>query len=178
MIPFAKVINLWSLYQTSEYIRKHSFQFPTGVIHDQKTVTYLHFLYIMGDIYPPLKGFKMNLDVLKEITTNNPEILEQSAKDNGLNEITIVDIDGRAVKSGYNKLTTSEKKQFDNCIKPLIENIQCPGYKHELDEVGRECESILNDDDLLEYYQHGKYCESCEAQASADAHSKESIMRD
>lgn len=42
-----------------------------------------------------------------------------------------------------------------------------------------ECPNVLDDDDLVEFYQNdGKYCESCEAQASADAYSKESFFRD
>ena len=61
----------------------------------------------------------------------------------------------------------------------MIEDVQCSGYTHECEEVPRECEAILDDEDLVEYYQQqGKYCESCEAKASADAHSKELFMRD
>ncbi|PKG68293.1 MULTISPECIES: hypothetical protein [Pseudoalteromonas] len=121
----------------------------------------------------------MNLEALKEISTNNPEILEQSARDNKADEKTIVGIASFAAENGYEKLSDSQKYYFDNCIRPLIEDVQCSGYTHEFEEVHRECEATLDDEDLVEYYQEqGKYCESCEAQASADAHSKESFMRD
>jgi hypothetical protein len=121
----------------------------------------------------------MNLEALKEINTNNPEILEQSARDNNTDESTIVGIALFAANNGYEKLTSSQKYHFDNCIRSLIEEVQCSGYNHEFEENPRECGATLDDEDLVEYYQQdGKYCESCEAQASADAHSKESFMRD
>lgn len=121
----------------------------------------------------------MNLDALKEINTNNPEILEQSARDNNANESTITGIALFAANNGYDSLTSPQKYHFDNCIRPLIEDVKCSGYNHKFEEVPRECPAILDDDDLVEYYQNdGKYCDSCEGQASSDAHSKESFMRD
>lgn len=121
----------------------------------------------------------MNLHALDEIINNNVEILESSARDNNADENTIVGIAKYAVKHGYDKLSGPQKFHFDNCIRPLIENVQCSGYTHEFEEIHQECHNILDDDDLVEYYQqNGKFCDSCEAQASADAHSKESFFRD
>ncbi|KKA45902.1 hypothetical protein [Salinivibrio sp. KP-1] len=121
----------------------------------------------------------MNLNALKEIVDNQVEILESSARDNGADENTIVGIAKYAIGNGYDKLSSNQKYHFDNSIRHLIENVQCSGYNHEFVEVPRECPNILDDDDLVEYYQDdGKYCESCEGQASADAHSKESFFRD
>jgi hypothetical protein len=121
----------------------------------------------------------LNLDALKEINTNNPEILEESARDNSADESTIVGIAKFAAANGYESLSSPQKFHFDNCIRPLIENVSCSGYNHEFEEAPRVCEAILDDDDLVEYYQNdGKYCENCEGQASSDAHSKESFMRD
>ncbi len=121
----------------------------------------------------------MNLDALKEININNPEILEQLARDNNADESTIIGIALYAANNGYDSLTSAQKYHFDICIRPLVEDVQCSGYNHEFEEILRECSVILDDEDLVEYYQEdGKYCESCEAQASIDAHSKESFMRD
>jgi len=121
----------------------------------------------------------MNLDALKEINANNPEILEQSARDNNTNESTVTGIALFAANNGYASLSPSQKYHFDNCIRSLIEDVQCSGYNHEFEEAPRECSTILDDDDLVEYYQNdGKYCDSCEGQASSDAHSKETFMRD
>ncbi|WP_066018743.1 hypothetical protein [Endozoicomonas atrinae] len=121
----------------------------------------------------------MNLAALDVIIDNNVEMLESSARENKVDETTIVGIAKYAVSNGYDKLSIAQKYHFDNCIKPLIEEVQCPGYTHECDEYQRDCTNILDDDDLVEYYQNARdYCDSCEAQASADAHSKESFFRD
>lgn len=121
----------------------------------------------------------MNLQALKSIIENNVEILEDSARQNKADESTIVGIAKYAAANGYEELSAPQKYHFDNCIRHLIENVQCSGYNHECDENKHECPNILNDEDLVEYYnEQGKYCESCEAQASADAHSKESFFRD
>lgn len=121
----------------------------------------------------------MNLEALKEIIDNNVEILEASARDNNAPEDTIVGIAKYAVNNGYDELSKHQKYHFDNCIRPLIENVRCSGYNHEFEEFPSECHNILNDDVLVEYYQNdGKYCESCEAQAAANAHSKDVFFRD
>jgi len=121
----------------------------------------------------------MNLNALKEIIDNNVEVLKDSARGNKANESTIIGIAQYAISNGYEALSTPQKYHFDNCIRPLIENVKCPGYKHEFEEVPHDCPNILDDDDLVEYYKlDGKYCESCEGQASTDAHSKESFFRD
>lgn len=115
----------------------------------------------------------MNLQALKEIINNNVGILESSARDNNTDENTIVGIAKYAAGNGFEKLSDNQKYHFEKCIRHLIENVQCSGYNHEFEEVPRECPNILDDHDLVEYYQNdGKYCESCEGQASADAHSK------
>ena len=121
----------------------------------------------------------MNLLALKEIIDNNVEILESSAQENDADENTVVGIAKYAAANGYEKLSANQKYHFDNCIRHLIEDVKCPGYTHEFEEVPRDCPNILDDDDLVEYYQNdGKYCESCEGQASADAHTKETFFRD
>ena len=81
--------------------------------------------------------------------------------------------------NGYENLSEAQKYHFDKCIRHLIENVQCSSYNHEFEEILRECPNVLDDEDLIDYYQNdGKYCDSCEAQAADDAHSKESFFRD
>lgn len=121
----------------------------------------------------------MNLQALREIINNNVEILESSAKNTNTDVSTIVGIAKYVIENGVEALSSKQKYHFEKCIRHLIENVQCSGYNHEFEELRRECPNILDDDDLVEYYQNeGKYCESCEAQSSADAHSKESFFRD
>jgi len=121
----------------------------------------------------------MNLHALNEIINNHVEILEDTASQTNTDAATIVGIAKFAVSNGYEKLSHNQKYHFDNCIRPLIENIQCSGYNHEFDESPTECYHILDDSDLVEYYREGyKYCESCQARADSDAHSKEVFMRD
>lgn len=120
----------------------------------------------------------MNLEALKEINKNHPEILEQSAKDNKADASTILGIALFVAENGCEKLSSSQEYHFDNCIRPLIEEVQCSGYTHECEEIPSNCDAILDDEDLVEYYKWGKYCESCEAQASVDAHSKASFFKD
>jgi hypothetical protein len=116
----------------------------------------------------------LNLDALKEINTNNPEILEQSAKDNDSNPETVKGIALFVVKNGYDALTANQKYHFDKSIRPLIENVKCTGYTHEFDEMPSKCSTILNDDDLVKFYQPlGFYCERCQSDESAAAHDRE-----
>ena len=121
----------------------------------------------------------MNLEALKAILKNREEILEESALNNGVNSSVIVGIAKFATVNGYEKLSSPQKYHFDNCIRHLIENVQCYGYTHECEEKHQECHNTL-DDDLVEHYSSidGKYCMRCEAQASADAYTKESFFRD
>ena len=121
----------------------------------------------------------MNLSALKEINQNSPEILNESSRNNKADEAMITGIAAFAAENGYQALREKQKYHFDNCIRPLIEDVQCSGYTHEFDDVKRECNNYLDDEELVEYYRlQGKYCESCEAQESADAHTKESFMHD
>ena len=121
----------------------------------------------------------MNLEALKEINTNNPEILEQSAKDNGSDPEAVKGIALFAADNGYDALSTNQKHHFDNSIRALIEDVQCSGYTHEFDEMPGNCSAILNDDDLVECYQNNEfYCESCQAQSAADAYSKAQFFKD
>lgn len=121
----------------------------------------------------------MNLEALNEIIKNQIEILESSATKHGVDGSVIIGIAKYAVANSYDQLSAPQKYHFDNCIKHLIQDVQCSGYTHELEPVHHECTNILDDDELVEYYQNdGKYCLSCEAQSSADAHSKESFFRD
>lgn len=121
----------------------------------------------------------MNLHALNELVTNNPELLEQSARENNADESTVLGIARFAIGNGYDALSSSQKYHFDNSIRHLIEDVQCSGYTHEFEEYHRECTNILDDSDLVEYYQdqYG-YCESCQAQSDADAHSKATFMED
>ncbi|MEM5503748.1 hypothetical protein WNY81_02710 [Shewanella frigidimarina] len=119
----------------------------------------------------------MNLKALEEIFINHPELLESSANENNVPEQTIFGIAEFAYKNSYEKLSDKQQYHFNNCIRHLIEDVQCSGYNHEYEEEPRECPATLDDDDLVEYYQNdGKYCESCEGQASSDSHSKESFF--
>ncbi|PSW10331.1 hypothetical protein C9J01_19175 [Photobacterium rosenbergii] len=121
----------------------------------------------------------MNLNALNEIVTNSPEILEQSARENKADESVVMGIALFAIGNGYDALSSNQKYHFDNSIRHLIENVQCSGYTHECEEYQQECTNILDDDNLVEYYQEQYgYCESCQGQADADAHSKATFMGD
>jgi hypothetical protein len=92
----------------------------------------------------------MNLHALNEIINNHVEILEDTASQTNTDAATIVGIAKFAVSNGYEKLSHNQKYHFDNCIRPLIENIQCSGYNHEFDESPTECYHILDDSDLVD----------------------------
>jgi hypothetical protein len=121
----------------------------------------------------------MNLQALEEIIENHDQILESSAEANNVDANTVIGIAKFSVRNGFEALSNNQKYHFNNCIRHLIEDVQCSGYTHECEEVSHECVNVLDDDLLVEYYQEqGGYCEGCEAQASADAHSKGSFLRD
>lgn len=69
----------------------------------------------------------MNLQALQEIIQNHVEILEQSAKDKNVSEHVVIGIAKFTATNGYEKLSDNQAYHFDNCIRPLIENVQCPG---------------------------------------------------
>ncbi|AUI88144.1 hypothetical protein BS333_17445 [Vibrio azureus] len=121
----------------------------------------------------------MNLEALKEIIRNHPEILEESARDSGADESVVMGIAKFSSRNGYEVMSEHQKYHFDKSIRHLVEDVQCSGYTHEFEEEHQECLNILDDDDLVEYYQNdGGYCESCQGQSDADAHSKASFMAD
>ena len=121
----------------------------------------------------------MNLYALDFINKNCEELLEQAAAHAAVSEKDIKGIAKFAVANGYDELTPKQKFRFDQVIRPLIENVNCSGYTHELEEQHRECDSILDDDDLVKYYEEqGAFCEGCQGQSDADAHTKATFMRD
>lgn len=121
----------------------------------------------------------MNLEALKEINANCEERLEASAADAGANAEMVKGIALFAANNGYSTLSSNQKYHFDKVIKPLIENVQCAGYRHEFDETPAHCEATIDDERLVECYQSDIfYCEACEGQASADSHTKEKFFLD
>lgn len=121
----------------------------------------------------------MNLDALKEINKNHEELLEESAKNNGSDPEVVKGIALKAASRGYDELSKNQKYHFDNSIRGLIENVQCEGYTHEFDETPSNCEAILKDEELVECYQNDVfYCEQCQGQSAADAHTKEQFFKD
>jgi hypothetical protein len=114
----------------------------------------------------------LNLDALKEINTNHPDILERLAKDNDFK--TVKGIALFVVQKGYDALTDDQKYHFNKSIRPLIENVKCTGYTREFDKMPSDCSTIIDDEDLVKHYQNGEpYCENCQSDESAEAHSKE-----
>lgn len=121
----------------------------------------------------------MNIDALKEINANHQELLEKSAKDNDIDPEATKGIALFVVKNGYDALSGKQKYIFDTAIRVLIENVSCSGYTHEFEDRSRHCDAILDDENLVDYYRtDSTYCESCQAQADADAHTKESFFKD
>jgi hypothetical protein len=121
----------------------------------------------------------MNLDALREINNNCSEVLEQSARNNSVDEEIIKGIASYVVINGYEALSDKQKYHFDNSIRHLIENVRCPGYTHEFEEIKKKCENILDDEVLVDFYKNdGVFCESCQGQSDADAHSKASFFKD
>jgi hypothetical protein len=121
----------------------------------------------------------MNMDALKEIMDNHEGILAESVKINGGDQTVVWGIASYAVKNGYEELSSDQKFHFNNCIKHLIENVQCSGYKGEFEEAPISCGVILDNEDLVEYYQDdGKLCESCEGQSSSESAYKESFFKE
>ena len=109
----------------------------------------------------------MNLEALKVIIKKDPDILEISALENNVDENIIVNLARYVSENGYDKLSNAQQYHFNICIRHLIEDVHCSGYN---DEFG-ECPTILDDKDLVEYYEDdGKFCESCEAEISAEAY--------
>lgn len=127
----------------------------------------------------------MNMEALQEITNNNIEILEFSARDNGDDENVIVAIARNALVVRYTNLSDKDKSHFDDCIRPLIEDVQCGGYSNEIertfpDFVHFECTNTIPDHLLVEYYvtEGEAFCEGCEGEASDFEHSKAMALRD
>ena len=121
----------------------------------------------------------MNIDALREINANCEGRLEASAVDAGSDAEVVKGIALFVAKNGYDALSSNQKYHFDQAIRPLIEAVQCEGYRHEFDETPPHCEATIDDRRLDECYRSNIfYCDACEAQASADAHTKERFFRD
>lgn len=121
----------------------------------------------------------MNLNALSEILTNQVEILEESANDNGVDVETILGVARDAAANGYDQLTDKQKYRFDQTIRHLIEDVECDGYQGLYGEDDPICEAILDDDDLVECYQEDNFlCEDCRADAANDGYSRDKFMED
>ncbi len=121
----------------------------------------------------------MNLDALKEILTNQVEILEESAKNNASDSSTVIGIAKYVVGNGYDKLSENQKYHFDKSIRHLIENVRCEGYQGPFGEDDNECQAILDDNDLVDCYRDDNFmCENCKGDAASDAHSRDRFMED
>ena len=69
----------------------------------------------------------MNLDALRDI--NCVERLEESANGVGSDPEVVKGIALFAADNGYDALSPKQKYHFDRAIRPLIENVQCAGYR-------------------------------------------------
>jgi hypothetical protein len=106
----------------------------------------------------------MNISVLTELIDNQPEILEESAKNNNDKILAVIGIAKKVNEEGFSSLKGYQIAIFNKSIRPLIESVQCSGYTFK-DDFPPSCDSILKDeDDILEYYQDQcKYCPSCQS---------------
>jgi hypothetical protein len=121
----------------------------------------------------------MNVDALKDIIKNNPEIIEELARNNSANPSTVKGIAQFFIDKSYNNLSDKQKYHFDKSIRPLIEDVKCEGYTHELEDVPAYCAAKIKDEDLIDCYQYQEfYCDSCKEQSEYDACRKERIFRD
>ncbi len=121
----------------------------------------------------------MNLEALNEILANQEDILEDSANDNGTDIEVAFGIARDAAANGYDSLSNNQKYHFDNCIRHLIEDVNCDGYRGAFGEEDPHCQNVLDDDDLADCYRQDSFlCEGCESEASGDIHSRDRIMED
>lgn len=121
----------------------------------------------------------MNVEALKYIIKNNPEIIEDSARSNSADPDTVKGIARFFVDHSYNNLSDKQQYHFDKSIRPLIEDVKCEGYTHELEDVPAYCPANIKDEDLIDCYQYQEfYCDSCKEQSEYDAHRKARIFRD
>ena len=123
----------------------------------------------------------MNLEALNEIVNNQENYIESAAKEAGVDEAMLIGVAKAAIGGGYDSLSPKQQYQFDNCLRPLIEDVSCVGYKHEVweEDMRTECPSTIPEERLVQAYRHDEwYCDNCQAQEDADAHSKEQFMKD
>jgi len=119
----------------------------------------------------------MNFNALNEILENQEEALEGSANENGTDIDVAFGIARDAVANGYDSLSKSQKYHFDNCIRHLIENVTCDGYRGAFSEDDPHCQNVLDDDDLTDCYRQDSFlCEDCLSEASGDLYSKGRII--
>jgi len=122
---------------------------------------------------------EMNVDALKDIIKNNPEIIEESARNNSADPRAVKGIARFFIDNSYNILSNRQKYHFDKSIRPLIEDVKCEGYTHELEDIPADCDAKIKDEDLIDCYQNQEfYCDSCKEQSEYDAYRKERIFRD
>ena len=121
----------------------------------------------------------MNLKALKEINTNNPEIIENLAEEKRCSPQAAIGIALQAVDQGYSSLTGRQIPIFEKAILPLIKDVQCTGYSINPEEDPNECEILIKDDELEECYINEEfYCEICAEEKSFHAHQLDKIMND
>lgn len=117
----------------------------------------------------------MNLDALKFIVDNCPELIHQLASDAKVDPDAALGLAKMAI-AGRQGFTSRQQYTFDNGVLPLIENIKCHGNWNEFDE-NPHCGATINEDSLTTCYEEDSFlCESCQSLHDGMMHSKARIM--
>ncbi|EKQ1116224.1 hypothetical protein [Morganella morganii] len=101
----------------------------------------------------------MNLDALRYLVNEEPEIIEGEARSCNLNEEITSGIARQVADQGVDSLSPNQRYYFDRAIRPLIENLHCTGFHTE--GLG-ECNAPLPNEQLHDYYANDEtLCVSC-----------------
>jgi hypothetical protein len=119
----------------------------------------------------------MNLNALNEIVLNQENYLEQSAEELGLDFGAVRAAALIVNDKGIDKLKGRQVWIFNNAVRPLIENVQCEGYRGPFGEDENDCQNMIDDAELDESYANESfYCESCQGVANNDAYDRDKFM--
>lgn len=125
----------------------------------------------------------MNINALRYLLKDREELIQESARDNKLNEDNVMGVAHKIAGEG-NIDGLSEKQQylFENAILPLIDEVPCTGWFDEFDgDEGShfDCQNIIEEARLIECYrEENMLCENCSEEESYRAAHKAAFMRE
>lgn len=110
-------------------------------------------------------------EVLNYIVNNSPELIEELAEENSLNEEASIGVAKFLLgdDGNFDQMSQKQRHHFEKTIKPLIENVRCDGMIGDHEDGTSSCigNEVIDEDSLLQAYEcDDMRCQHCIAETN------------